>query len=103
MPHREMERADSAGRLADESAPPSERRKLIVNERNELANDVILVRPEVARVHVLTAAVLREAIRHGEDRRRHLAARDRSIELEHNSRANMISYELLAARDGGSG
>src|SRR5690606_2777002 len=57
-------------------APVRERAELAVDERNELAGQVIRVAADPRGIHVLIAAVGGEAVGEDENARRHLALRD---------------------------
>src|SRR5690606_18285936 len=76
--HRMNERTVAAGGFTEAPAvaPVLERAEFTVDERNELARQMIGIAADARRVHVLIAAVCREAIRKHEDARRHLARGD---------------------------
>src|SRR5690606_30152934 len=72
------QRAIAARRLAEAAAmvPVRERAELAVDERDQLAREIISIAADGRRVHVLVAAERREAIGEDDQARAHLALGD---------------------------
>ena len=96
--HAVDDRAVAAGRLAEAAAmlAAGQRAEFAVDERNDLAREVVGVVADRGRVHVLVAAERGEAVGKDEDRRPHLRSR-----ISRATRSGTLSpngFQLVCAR-----